>query len=219
MGRDSQICACQLARSKSAEGAALCPSDMMLCVISYWVLSGAKRRQIQQLRCCAFPAQLLKRRNVYLKLTRHNGRAGAHGTYNPKHNDRSFNLANSEHIDPERAKGNIYWDCFHGFRSALDPQDPDDLAATFSDGAQKQTVRITTVACGLLTILLMCLYQPVLGACAAMGGILTFGFYYRMSMKQFGGITGDLAGFFLQICELVMAFCVVAGEILLRKMA
>ena len=109
------------------------PSDMMLCVISYWVLSGAKRRQIQQLRCCVLPAKLLKRRDVYLKLTRHNGRAGAHGTYNPKHNDRSFNLANSEHIDPERAKGNIYWDCFHGFRSALDPQDPDDLAVTFSD--------------------------------------------------------------------------------------
>ena len=75
----------------------------------------------------------MKRRDAYLKLTRHNGRAGAHGTYNPKHNDRSFNLANSEHIDPERAKGNIYWDCFHGFRSALDPQDPDDLATTFSD--------------------------------------------------------------------------------------
>ncbi len=33
------------------------PSDMMLCVISYWVLSGAKRRQIQQLRCCVFPRQ------------------------------------------------------------------------------------------------------------------------------------------------------------------
>ena len=106
---------------------------MMLCVISYWVLSGAKRRQIQQLRCCVLPTKLLKRRDVYLKLTRHNGRAGTHGTYNPKHNDRSFDLANSEHIDPERAKGNIYWDCFHGFRSALDPQDPNDLAATLSD--------------------------------------------------------------------------------------
>ena len=33
------------------------PSDMMLCVISYWVLSGAKWRQIQQLRCCVFPRQ------------------------------------------------------------------------------------------------------------------------------------------------------------------
>ena len=54
---------------------------MMLCVISYWVLSGAKRRQIQQLRCCVLPTKLLKWRNVYLKLTRHNGRAGTHGTY------------------------------------------------------------------------------------------------------------------------------------------
>ena len=134
VGRDSQIFDRQLARCRSAEGAALCPSDMMPCVISYWVLSGATRRQIQQQSCCVLPLpKLLKRRDVYLKLTRHNGRAGTHGTYNPKHNDRSFNLANSEHIDPERAKGNIYWDCFHGFRSALDPQDPDDLAATFSE--------------------------------------------------------------------------------------
>ena len=133
VGRDSQIFDRQLARSRSAEDVVLCPSDMMLCVISYWVLSGAKRRQIQQLRCCVLSAKLLKRRDAYLKLTRHNGRAGTHGTYNPKHNDRSFNLANSEHIDPERAKGNIYWDCFHGFRSTIAPQDPDDLAGTFSD--------------------------------------------------------------------------------------
>ena len=102
----------------------------MLCVISYWVLSGAKRRQIQQLRCCVLPTKLLKRRDVYLKLTRHNGRAGTHGTYNPKHNDRSFNLANSEHIDSERAKGNIYWDCYHGIRSA---SDKDKQTAAFSD--------------------------------------------------------------------------------------
>ena len=84
-------------------------------------------------KAAAPPAKTLKWRDAYLKLTRHNGRAGTHGTYNPKHNDRSFNLANSEHIDPERAKGNIYWDCFHGFRSAIAPQDSDDLAATFSD--------------------------------------------------------------------------------------
>ena len=106
----------------------------MPCVISYWVLSGAPQAADSAAKLLrTHPAKLLKRRDVYLKLTRHNGRAGAHGTYNPKHNDRSFNLANSEHIDPERAKGNIYWDCFHGFRSALAPPDPDDLAATFSD--------------------------------------------------------------------------------------
>ena len=134
MGRDSQIFDRQLARSGSAEGAALCPSDMMPCVISYWVLSGAPQAADSAAKLLrTHPTKTLKWRDVYLKLTRHNGRAGKHGTYNPKHNDRNFDLTNSEHIDPERAKGNIYWDCFHGFRSALDPQDPDNLAATFSE--------------------------------------------------------------------------------------
>ena len=107
---------------------------MMLCVISYWVLSGAPQAADSAAKLLrTHPTKTLKWRDVYLKLTRHNGRAGKHGTYNPKHNDRNFDLTNSEHIDPERAKGNIYWDCFHGFRSALDPQDPDNLAATFSE--------------------------------------------------------------------------------------
>ena len=106
----------------------------MLCVISYWVLSGAPQAADSAAKLLrTHPTKTLKWRDVYLKLTRHNGRAGKHGTYNPKHNDRSFNLANSEHIDPERAKGNIYWDCFHGFRSTIAPQDPDDLAGTFSE--------------------------------------------------------------------------------------
>jgi len=50
-----------------------------------------------------------------LRATRHNGRSGAHGTYNPKHNDREFDVKNSDHIDEERAKGNVYWDCYQGY--------------------------------------------------------------------------------------------------------
>ena len=104
---------------------------MMLCVISYWVLSGAPRAADSAAKLLrTHPTKTLKWRDVYLKLTRHNGRAGTHGTYNPKHNDRSFNLANSEHIDQERAKGNIYWDCYHGIRSA---SDKDKQTAAFSD--------------------------------------------------------------------------------------
>jgi|GEM_PF-2645703 hypothetical protein len=44
-----------------------------------------------------------------LKATRHNGRSGMHGTYNPKHNDRAFDLKHSMHIDDEKAKWNLYW--------------------------------------------------------------------------------------------------------------
>ena len=54
-----------------------------------------------------------------MKLTRHNGRAGKNGAYNPKHNDRRFDVANSEHIDMERTRQNIYWDCYTGLSSAL----------------------------------------------------------------------------------------------------
>ena len=67
VGRDSQIFDLQLARCRSAEGAALCPSDMMLCVISYWVLSGAKRRQIQQLRCCVLSRQAVEMKEAPAK--------------------------------------------------------------------------------------------------------------------------------------------------------
>ena len=45
-----------------------------------------------------------------MKLTRHNGRSGKHGTYNPRHNDRRFDMKNSEHIDAQRARKNVYWD-------------------------------------------------------------------------------------------------------------
>ena len=41
-------------------------------------------------------------------------------------------------------------------------------------------------------------------------------YYYRMSLKKFGGITGDLAGYFLQMCELIMAACVILVEGVLR---
>ena len=50
-----------------------------------------------------------------MKLTRHNGRSGKNGTYNPRHNDRRFDLNNSSHIDSERAKKNVYWDCYRGY--------------------------------------------------------------------------------------------------------
>lgn len=47
-----------------------------------------------------------------MRATRHNGRSGKHGVYNPRHNDRQFDVSNSEHIDAEREKQNIYWDCY-----------------------------------------------------------------------------------------------------------
>lgn len=50
-----------------------------------------------------------------MKATRHNGRAGKKGTYNVKHNDRNFDVKNSDHIDESRVAQNVYWDCYQGY--------------------------------------------------------------------------------------------------------
>ena len=49
-----------------------------------------------------------------LTLTRHNGRAGKNGVYLPRHNDRTFDYQNSDHIDNELVKKNQNWDCLQG---------------------------------------------------------------------------------------------------------
>ena len=50
------------------------------------------------------------------------------------------------------------------------------------------------------------------GGAALLGAGLTCLYYRVMSARQFGGVTGDLAGFFLQICELAMVLAVVLAQ-------
>lgn len=44
-----------------------------------------------------------------MRMTIHNARTSKLGAFTPRHNDRSFDISHAEHIDPERTKGNIYW--------------------------------------------------------------------------------------------------------------
>ncbi|MDO4522338.1 MAG: adenosylcobinamide-GDP ribazoletransferase [Eubacteriales bacterium] len=83
------------------------------------------------------------------------------------------------------------------------------LAALFSDMAQKQTITVACVIYAAACALVM-LYLSVPMGLAAIGMCgLSFLAYYRMAYRKFGGMTGDLAGFFVQVCELAMAIGVV----------
>ena len=86
------------------------------------------------------------------------------------------------------------------------------LAATFSDGAQKTCVKIFSLVYVVICAVLMLAYEPVIGGCVLLGAALEYLYYYKMSQKEFGGITGDLAGFHMQVCELVIALGAVIGE-------
>ena len=49
------------------------------------------------------------------------------------------------------------------------------------------------------------------GIAALLGALAVFGYYKRMAVRQFGGTTGDLSGWFTQCCELVTAGAVAAA--------
>lgn len=83
------------------------------------------------------------------------------------------------------------------------------LAAAFSGSADKKRVRNVMIFYLLILTGLYLWSGGVCGSlCIAAAGLM-FWYYYHMSKKVFGGITGDLAGYFLQMCELVIALTAV----------
>ena len=90
------------------------------------------------------------------------------------------------------------------------------LAATFSQNAAKKATRRVLLLYLAALIAAMLAIGGIAGAAALLGAGGMYLYYYRMSLKKFGGITGDLAGYFLQMCELIMAACVVLMEGVLR---
>lgn len=96
------------------------------------------------------------------------------------------------------------------FRNA----NPKGSAAAFADRAQKRVVAIVLAATILLLCGGMCFLRPIPGIICSGTAVLVFFFYRFKSSKNFGGITGDLAGYFLSLCEiwmLVMAVFIQCG--------
>ncbi len=91
----------------------------------------------------------------------------------------------------------------------------DGLAASFSDRARKRTVMWVMACYGAACLGFLFWREGWLSAAvtAAVSALL-FWRYHRMAGREFGGITGDLAGWFLQVGELgLMAAAVVVTRI------
>lgn len=83
------------------------------------------------------------------------------------------------------------------------------LAATFSEMAFKKRVRNVLLCYVLLCSAAMIWIQPIFGICAVCTAILNFFSYRRMAYEKFGGVTGDLAGFYIQTTELLIVIVMV----------
>lgn len=81
--------------------------------------------------------------------------------------------------------------------------------AGFSKSAQTRIIQITVSIYILICAVFMLFLNPVYAIGALAGSFATFFWYYKMAMKNFGGINGDLAGCFLSVCELMIPFVMV----------
>lgn len=84
------------------------------------------------------------------------------------------------------------------------PAKAEGTLAAFSNASQKKAT--TVLLCCFLFICMACmLWLDWKTALIVWSGVGISFLYYGISIRrQFGGITGDLAGYFLQLCELLM---------------
>lgn len=101
---------------------------------------------------------------------------------------------------------------FSGLSVALFPCAKDTgLAAAFADSAEKRMVSRVLVVWLVGGTAALWFFGGAAGLFTAAGQGLVFVWYYWFSQKKFGGITGDVAGFYLQVCEMVSLWILVIG--------
>ncbi|MDO4323657.1 MAG: adenosylcobinamide-GDP ribazoletransferase [Lachnospiraceae bacterium] len=108
---------------------------------------------------------------------------------------------------------------FSGFSVVTFPKaSAKGTVAGFARNAQTRIIQVTCVGYVLLCAAAMLFLHPVYGAAMLAGAALTFVWYYRMAMKNFGGINGDLAGCYLSVSELIMPFTLVAVNVIMSRL-
>ncbi len=88
------------------------------------------------------------------------------------------------------------------------------LARLFADNADKKTVRVVAVLAVLAGFAGMLWAHLWAGLAAAALSLILYYWFYRMSRREFGGITGDLAGYLVCLLELLYLAAAVLGGIL-----
>ncbi len=66
----------------------------------------------------------------------------------------------------------------------------------------KRKVRIVLVTLLAVSFVSAVLIQPVIGAVMSLAAMWVWTYYYYMSKRRFGGVTDELTGYFLCLCEL-----------------
>lgn len=84
----------------------------------------------------------------------------------------------------------------------------------FTNNLARRTSFGITIGFLLLSGTGMLLFHWPIGVACLLLGVIWFFVYCRLALRQFGGVTGDTTGFFLQLTELLILFGTMAGILL-----
>jgi adenosylcobinamide-GDP ribazoletransferase len=79
---------------------------------------------------------------------------------------------------------------------------------SFTSNADRNVVRILLILQGIICIGFMMYVDLIEGIVTGGVALLSLGYYYIKCKKELGGITGDTEGWFLLICQMVMAVAI-----------
>lgn len=86
------------------------------------------------------------------------------------------------------------------------------LLATFTGPMDAARARVVLAVWAIAAAAAMVFLSTWTGIGALAGAALACVYYVATAKRQFGGVTGDLAGFFLQLCELGMVLGAIAAQ-------
>lgn len=76
------------------------------------------------------------------------------------------------------------------------------MLCAYTKNTEKHTATMALIAVLIISGTASILISPFIGVLQVVFAIISAMLYRKLVMKQFGGVTGDTSGFFLQICEL-----------------
>lgn len=86
------------------------------------------------------------------------------------------------------------------------------LLATFAGAADRSVVRVVLWVYLVLCAAGMLCIKPLTGGLVLAASAGCFLYYRQRSIRELGGITGDMAGYFVVLCETVMAAAAAVGS-------
>jgi adenosylcobinamide-GDP ribazoletransferase len=87
----------------------------------------------------------------------------------------------------------------------------DGMLHYFADSAQEKVVKIVLSLELLCCVGVMLWFSLTTGILTVAAAFFTFGYYRWRTNRELGGITGDTAGYFVTVCEAVMAIAAAVG--------